>query len=446
MDINWGSSYALSTSPKLDPSKFTTIAFIDNRSSDTQCLMWRDKANKRLIASFRGTESVKDMITDLYGIQEPYDSKQSQLERSYSNMVAQFDEELKKGRNEGLAWLRELWKQRPGSGRKDIKRLGSGATGEGKACEESRLEEVKEAALAVSTKEGRSVIESWYDEALVALSDPGKHVPPLPKISSLRGFDMKGAEAKGKSLIGKVRNSFSATRKWIARDLKEEAAAKKKTYDETPRVHAGFRGAMCGIQETTAAAVMFATGGVPEGWHIYVTGHSLGGALATLCAVDFADRFKASKLTMYNFGSPRVGNSAFARLYNEKHAGAFRIVNDMDMIARLPPEQPISFLEYSHVGRTVLVKEGEREGKADGKKDKVFKLWVEGEDSGTCPLKDIDTLEVFKTRDDKAIRNELDKLQALVMGNSIAHHLEDSYYAALVPALKLQVVGKEKQP
>jgi hypothetical protein len=64
----------------------------------------------------------------------------------------------------------------------------------------------------------------------------------------------------------------------------------------------------------TGENVPFAGGG--GAWHVYVTGHSLGGALATLAAYDAsATTFKSgtvSALTLYNFGSPRVGNGVFA--------------------------------------------------------------------------------------------------------------------------------------
>ncbi|CAN0306134.1 unnamed protein product, partial [Ectocarpus fasciculatus] len=45
-----------------------------------------------------------------------------------------------------------------------------------------------------------------------------------------------------------------------------------------------------------------------QDWHVYITGHSLGGALATLAALDHRRRYPEAKVTMYNFGSPRVGN------------------------------------------------------------------------------------------------------------------------------------------
>ena len=47
-----------------------------------------------------------------------------------------------------------------------------------------------------------------------------------------------------------------------------------------------------------------------------MTGHSLGGALSTLCAYDCARRtwrgVPRPAIVHYNYGSPRVGNKAFA--------------------------------------------------------------------------------------------------------------------------------------
>lgn len=61
--------------------------------------------------------------------------------------------------------------------------------------------------------------------------------------------------------------------------------------------------------------------GEEEPWTLYVTGHSLGGALATLFAYECARRSwrrgarppaAAPNVVLYNYGSPRVGNRAFA--------------------------------------------------------------------------------------------------------------------------------------
>ncbi|KNC86400.1 hypothetical protein SARC_01450 [Sphaeroforma arctica JP610] len=89
--------------------------------------------------------------------------------------------------------------------------------------------------------------------------------------------------------------------------------------------------------------------------HVFVTGHSLGGALATLCAFECC-KFDASELamTVYTFGSPRVGNRAFAERYdrNSKRMPTHRIVNDGDPIVGIPKfwAPKLFNITYKHVG------------------------------------------------------------------------------------------------
>ena len=73
---------------------------------------------------------------------------------------------------------------------------------------------------------------------------------------------------------------------------------------------------------------------------VYLTGHSLGGALASLCAIDimnaYDDRRDALDLTVYTYGQPRVGNKAFGMDYNNKVTNHFSVVNDQDPVSRIP--------------------------------------------------------------------------------------------------------------
>lgn len=55
------------------------------------------------------------------------------------------------------------------------------------------------------------------------------------------------------------------------------------------------------------------------------------------------------KVTMYNFGSPRVGNGFFAHFYNRIVPDSFRTVVDGDLVTSLPPTG------YRHVGTQAVV-------------------------------------------------------------------------------------------
>ena len=60
-------------------------------------------------------------------------------------------------------------------------------------------------------------------------------------------------------------------------------------------------------------------------------GHSLGGALATLAALEIRqacpDHSKLD-ISCYTFGAPRTGNHAFAHEYNEGVPDTWGIIND----------------------------------------------------------------------------------------------------------------------
>ena len=70
---------------------------------------------------------------------------------------------------------------------------------------------------------------------------------------------------------------------------------------------------------------------------IWITGHSLGGALAELCAAQAMFVSRIPVQGVYTFGQPRVGNKGFAAAVNEKlGSGIYRFVNDRDIVPRVP--------------------------------------------------------------------------------------------------------------
>merc|ERR1711920_396112 len=98
----------------------------------------------------------------------------------------------------------------------------------------------------------------------------------------------------------------------------------------------------------------FAPGIMPE---VCVTGHSLGGALSVLMAIDLEMNGIAENVTIYNFGCPRVGNHAFADFCGRMLPNMFRVVTDGDMAAgMLKHTHFMPWLpRYKHSGRLVII-------------------------------------------------------------------------------------------
>lgn len=91
-------------------------------------------------------------------------------------------------------------------------------------------------------------------------------------------------------------------------------------------VHRGFLGAYKSVENTVETALTYAEGDRP----LFITGHSLGGALAKIAGMSISDRRVAG---VYTFGAPRVGNGKVdpaigAPLYQFIHAG--------DIVPRVP--------------------------------------------------------------------------------------------------------------
>ncbi|EFA85049.1 hypothetical protein PPL_02045 [Heterostelium album PN500] len=70
--------------------------------------------------------------------------------------------------------------------------------------------------------------------------------------------------------------------------------------------------------------------------NLMIFGHSFGGAMATLAALDFTYNNYYENIGVYTYGSPRVGNQDFAQLFDSKVENAIRVVYLEDTIPHLP--------------------------------------------------------------------------------------------------------------
>lgn len=118
---------------------------------------------------------------------------------------------------------------------------------------------------------------------------------------------------------------------------------------EAAKIHKGFAIAYASVAHRVMRRIKKLIDERPR--PVFLTGHSLGGALATICSLDVWIKLRISRRQIFvsTFGSPRVGNEAFRRIYNSVIALHWRIVVDPDMIAKLPK------VGYRHVGKKVLL-------------------------------------------------------------------------------------------
>ena len=87
---------------------------------------------------------------------------------------------------------------------------------------------------------------------------------------------------------------------------------------------------------------------------LFITGHSLGGGLSTICAFDFAQEFDGATTGIfpyhYSFGAPRAGNIAFAQTFNSRIPTSLRVGNTEDVIIALPPSSWFGNI-FEHTGQ-----------------------------------------------------------------------------------------------
>jgi len=87
----------------------------------------------------------------------------------------------------------------------------------------------------------------------------------------------------------------------------------------------------------------------PNQKEIIITGHSLGGALATLSAVDIKYNYPEKSVLCITFGSPRVGNKAFTRSFIKRVPRSFRFVCGDDLVCKVP--MPV--LGFKHISNKI---------------------------------------------------------------------------------------------
>ena len=133
-------------------------------------------------------------------------------------------------------------------------------------------------------------------------------------------------------------------------DWESDARAFLRASPDFPgEIHDGFARALASVYAPVQSALDALPG---SGALLYVTGHSLGAALATLCAHRLTAARGYPIQGVCNYGSPRVGNPDFAKNYQTALGPrTFRLVNNEDLVTRVPPRA----VGYEHVGEMVYI-------------------------------------------------------------------------------------------
>ncbi|KAF6144375.1 hypothetical protein GIB67_024602 [Kingdonia uniflora] len=208
-------------------------------------------------------------------------------------------------------------------------------------------------------------------------------------------------------------------------------------FKEEVQVHSGFLSAYDSVRTKLMSLIKLSIGYLDDcvkdapRWHIYVTGHSLGGALATLLSLELSSSQMAKQgeisLSMYNFGSPRVGNKRFVDVYNEKVKDSWRVVNHKDIIPTVP-----RLMGYCHVAQPVYLAAGNRRGNLInmGLLEDGYRVDVIGESTPDVLVSEF--MKGEKELIEQILQTEINLFRSIRDGTALMQHMEDFYYISLL--------------
>lgn len=126
-------------------------------------------------------------------------------------------------------------------------------------------------------------------------------------------------------------------------DVKADVNALTVLAETAGRVHRGFKKEVDDLWPELEEVL------ATDGRIVWFTGHSLGGAMATISAGRcFLAHIPATPKAVYTYGAPRVGT---ARYIHTVDVDLTRWVNNNDIVARVPP----TWMGYRHTGTRVYI-------------------------------------------------------------------------------------------
>ncbi|KAK9918553.1 hypothetical protein WJX75_004940 [Coccomyxa subellipsoidea] len=361
-------SFRDSIAEEWNPDSLRAVAFILNRATSTEVWIYRNEQTKEAVIAFRGTSNPKDMMTDAALAMSAFSvGHRSSGSRSPDDVAAELsDEEVLQGPLGGIF--------------AGIK----------------RMEKVRMPKLPFGKKMKKG---------------SGK-TRPLKAVQGIKAW----AKAQSVMLYGVEHDEI-----WVHEGFNEAYQSVK------PRVLDIFDEIIGECVNSRSPA----SGKSKENrWRVYLTGHSMGGALATLCAYELAAReyenVAEPAVTMYSYGQPRVGNLPFSSDYDELVPDSWRVKNANDIVTRVP-----SLLGYHHIGVEVqMFPDGQltisressddlREGAFAADIIPKIKEGMLGDDPEA------------KAEFEALAQQEMEVWKSIVSGAAVLEHMEDKYHDML---------------
>ncbi|RHW73790.1 lipase domain protein [Trypanosoma brucei equiperdum] len=145
---------------------------------------------------------------------------------------------------------------------------------------------------------------------------------------------------RGTANMSNVREDIKMRRRaWDEMKNDRDNASLNSSCCWEPTVHSGF----LEIWEAHQTSIEEKLGGFLKEnsstvYRVFCTGHSMGGAVACLCAYSVRRmlreiEYPLDEVTVYTFGQPPMGNAAFQTAYDKAIPRTFRVVNESDEIA-----------------------------------------------------------------------------------------------------------------
>ncbi|HEY6403627.1 MAG TPA: lipase family protein [Blastocatellia bacterium] len=115
------------------------------------------------------------------------------------------------------------------------------------------------------------------------------------------------------------------------------------------KVHNGFADALDAVWDTVKTQVKKQAEKSGDPKPLWITGHSLGGALATLAAYRFhRDGLRVNGVV--TFGAPRVGNNTFKESFESNIISLYRFAHRRDPVPNAPPKLlEIGYVDFSRI-------------------------------------------------------------------------------------------------